>query len=71
MKIKAEIQEGGYETTEKSITVEFKDGWKYVYDDFKPGSATVAAMKELARDGHGLNGYISRVVRANFSRKYG
>ncbi|EOG2475761.1 MULTISPECIES: hypothetical protein [Serratia] len=59
-----------YETTEKSITVEFKDGWKYVYDDFKPGAATVAAMKELARDGHGLNSYISRVVRANFSRKY-
>ncbi|MBH3130529.1 MULTISPECIES: hypothetical protein [Serratia] len=59
-----------YETTEESITVEFRDGWKYVYDSFKPGAEVVARMKELARSGHGLNSYISRVVRANFSRKY-
>lgn len=59
-----------YETTAESITVQFKDGWKYVYDSNKPGAATVAKMKELAQAGHGLNSYISSVVKKNFSDKH-
>lgn len=59
-----------YEITADSITVEFKDGWKYVYDSTAPGAATVVRMKELAQSGHGLNSYISSVVKTNFSRKY-
>lgn len=59
-----------YETTADSITVEFRDGWKYVYDANKPGAATVNKMKELAADGHGLNSFISSVVKKYFSRKY-
>lgn len=59
-----------YEITADSITVEFRDGWKYVYDAGNPGAATVAKMKELAQAGQGLNSYISSVVKKNFSRKY-
>ncbi|MCT1467925.1 hypothetical protein M3B74_14875 [Citrobacter freundii] len=59
-----------YEITADSITVEFKDGWKYVYDGKKPGAATVAKMKDLAQSGHGLNSYISSVVKGNFSGKH-
>ncbi|MFW5389327.1 hypothetical protein [Yersinia sp. 2542 StPb PI] len=59
-----------YETTADAITVQFKDGWKYVYDATKPGASTVSKMKELAQAGHGLNSYISMVVKKNFSRKY-
>ncbi|MHA8112151.1 hypothetical protein ACX122_03340 [Kosakonia cowanii] len=59
-----------YETTANSITVEFKDGWKYVYDAVKPGAPTVAKMKELAQSGRGLNSFISSVVKKNFSSKY-
>ncbi|BCG09851.1 MULTISPECIES: hypothetical protein [Buttiauxella] len=59
-----------YETTPNSITVKFKDGWKYVYDENKPGTAIVTKMKELAQAGHGLNSYISTVVKSNFSSKY-
>lgn len=59
-----------YETTPDAITVQFKDGWKYVYDSTKPGVATVSKMKGLAQAGHGLNSYISSVVKKNFSRKY-
>lgn len=59
-----------YETTNDSITVHFRDGWKYVYDTSKPGLAVVAKMQQLAHTGHGLNSYISSVVKSNFSHKY-
>ncbi|MEL0580411.1 hypothetical protein AACK17_17945 [Pectobacterium punjabense] len=59
-----------YETTADSITVEFKDGWKYVYDTNKPGAETVSKMKELAHSGQGLNSYISSIVKKNFSSKH-
>lgn len=59
-----------YETTADSITVQFKDGSNYVYDAHKPGIAVVNKMKELAQAGHGLNSYISSVVKGNFSNKY-
>lgn len=59
-----------YESRLDSITVEFKDGWKYVYDASKPGVATVSKMKELAHSGQGLNSYISRVVKKIFSSKH-
>lgn len=59
-----------YETTADSIIVEFRDGWKYVYGPIKPGAETVVRMKELAQAGHGLNSYISSVVKKNFSSKH-
>lgn len=60
----------GFEITADAITVQFRDGMNYVYDSYRPGAATVAHLKELALSGHGLNSYISSVVKSNFSRKY-
>ncbi|HHQ6573137.1 TPA: hypothetical protein ACSTLY_000279 [Serratia fonticola] len=59
-----------FEITADSITVEFRDGWKYVYDNSIPGAAVVAQMKIFAQSGRGLNSYISRVVKKSFARKY-
>ncbi|WP_431224804.1 hypothetical protein ACQ86O_08090 [Serratia sp. L9] len=59
-----------FEITADSITVEFRDGWKYVYDNSIPGAAVVTQMKTLAQSGRGLNSYISRVVKKSFARKY-
>ena len=59
-----------FEITADSITVQFKGGMNYVYDSYRPGSGTVAHLKALALSGHGLNSYISSVVKSNYSRKY-
>lgn len=59
-----------FEITADSITVQFRDGWKYVYDAARPGPAVVAEMKTLALKGQGLNSYITRVVKKSFSRKF-
>ncbi|MBP6018972.1 MAG: hypothetical protein KA735_05730 [Burkholderiaceae bacterium] len=61
-----------YETSEESIHVVFRSGAQrnYLYSHARPGKSTVDQMKLLAAQGHGLNSYISRVVKANFSRKW-
>lgn len=59
-----------FETTADSITVQFRDGWKYVYNSTRPGAPTVSKMKELAQAGHGLNSYISSIVKKNFFTKH-
>ncbi|WP_404655800.1 hypothetical protein [Raoultella ornithinolytica] len=60
----------GFEITADSITVQFVGGMNYVYDSYRPGAAIVTHLKTLALSGHGLNSYISSVVKSNFSRKY-
>lgn len=60
----------GYEIRPGSITVVFGDGWKYLYDDARPGAQVVAELQRLARTGHGLNSYLARVVKGRFSRKF-
>lgn len=61
-----------YELEQGEITVQFADGpyRNYVYDSNKPGAATVAELRRLAVAGSGLNSYITRFVRANYSRRY-
>ncbi|WP_237736231.1 hypothetical protein [Lelliottia amnigena] len=59
-----------FEFDATSITVEFPQGWKYLYNDIKPGPQHVEEMKKLATDGAGLNGYINKFVRSNYARKY-
>ncbi len=61
-----------FEITTDSIHVVFRSGThrNYLYDNTKPGKATVDHMKNLARDGRGLNSYISRVVKSNFAKKW-
>ena len=61
-----------YELSEDSITVVFGSGGckHYLYNAARPGRATVEKMKALARQGYGLNGYISSVVKDSFARKW-
>lgn len=61
-----------YEIDGDSITVKFMSGrWQYyLYTSQKPGPIVVEKMQDLAREGRGLNSYISRVVRTNFERKW-
>lgn len=61
-----------YEVAEDSIHVVFKSGAcrNYLYNSVRPGKAVVERMKALAAQGHGLNSYISSVVKDNFARKW-
>lgn len=59
----------GYELGQGQITVQFKDGSLYLYNNQRPGTAAVSEMQSLAVAGVGLNSYISTVVRKNFAQK--
>lgn len=58
-----------YELGADSITVEFRDGSRYLYNSGSAGSANVAHMRALAQAGKGLNGFITRVVRNGYASK--
>lgn len=60
----------GYEIGPGSIVVAFSDGWKYLYDGTQPGAAVVSELQRFARSGHGLNSYLTRVVKGRFARKF-
>lgn len=61
-----------YEITEDSIHVVFKSGANrnYLYNYSRPGKPMVDRMKALAVQGHGLNSYISTVVRKSYDRRW-
>lgn len=59
----------GYETTPDGITVEFKDGSKYMYDKTRPGRYKVNKMKSLAKRGFGLNTYINKRIKSAYKTK--
>lgn len=61
-----------YEITQDAIHVAFKSVTQrnYLYNSVRPGAAVVDNMKQLAQQGKGLNSYISRIVKSNFSRKW-
>lgn len=52
------------------IEVKFKDGSRYLYDYQTTGKAWVDKMIILARQGQGLNSFVSRVVKKAYARKY-
>ena len=58
-----------YEIGDDSITVEFRDGGRYLYDYEAPGEAAVEEMKSLAVAGRGLATFINREVRKSYARK--
>jgi hypothetical protein len=60
----------GFEATSDSITVQFRDGWKYLYNISSSGSAHITAMQKLAESGSGLNSYISKYVKAQYAKKF-
>ncbi len=59
----------GYEVGADSIIVEFSDGSRYEYTYESAGRSEVEFMKVLAKQGEGLNGYISRNC-PGYSRKF-
>lgn len=61
-----------YQIGEDSITIQFMSGKvrNYLYNYSAPGKIHVDKMKALAKNGRGLNGYISSVVRSNFAKKW-
>jgi hypothetical protein len=52
-----------------SITVRFRDGCVYLYDDSNPGARHVAEMQRLATRGQGLNTYINKFVRGRYAAR--
>lgn len=59
-----------YEIGVNFIKVKFNDGAVYLYNYASTGAANIAHMIRLAREGSGLNSFISRVVRKNYYLKY-
>lgn len=59
-----------FEIGQDSITVQFNDGWNYLYNNQSTGAANVEKMKNLAVRGQGLNSFISRVIRKHYARKF-
>lgn len=58
-----------YEIGPDSITVQFWDGGVYVYTNASAGSANIAQMKAMARQGYGLNAFINTRVRLRYARR--
>lgn len=58
-----------YEIGTDSITVKFKDGALYLYNNSSAGSANIEKMKQLAVAGMGLNSFISSVVKKGYASK--
>lgn len=51
------------------ITVWFNDNSEYHYTNASAGSSNIAEMDQLARQGHGLNSFIKRVVNKGYATK--
>jgi hypothetical protein len=58
-----------YEIGHHSITLEFQDGDVYLYNYQSAGREVIEEMIRLAKEGKGLNGYVSRRVRAAYAEK--
>jgi len=58
-----------YEIGDDSITVQFRGGSLYLYDDQSAGSHNIERMKDLAREGSGLNSFINSVVKYKYAAK--
>ena len=58
-----------FECGQQYIKVKFKSSRTiYVYDWREPGHDHVENMKQLAKEGQGLNTYISQNVKKNYAR---
>jgi len=58
-----------YEIGADSITVEFKDGTAYLYNDQSAGHENIEQMKLLARAGAGLNTFINQNAKEAYAVK--
>jgi hypothetical protein len=58
-----------YEIGDRSITIRFSGGDRYLYTDQSAGAENIAEMQRLATLGSGLSTFISQVVRERYARK--
>lgn len=58
-----------FEIGQGSITVQFKNGAVYFYNNQSAGPANIIEMHRLAATGRGLNSFINRVVRKSYAQK--
>jgi hypothetical protein len=58
-----------YEIGDRSITVRFTGGDRYLYTDGSAGAENIAEMQRLATLGTGLSTFISQVIRDRYERK--
>ena len=58
-----------YDIDAGQITVEFRNGERYLYTEDSAGAANIARMQELAQAGHGLSSFISQHVHDRYARK--
>ncbi|RXJ90546.1 hypothetical protein CRV01_05160 [Arcobacter sp. CECT 8983] len=59
----------GFEIDEDRIVVEFRGGSKYLYTYTSTGNEHIENMKELAKNGDGLNSYINKNVRNRYEKR--
>jgi hypothetical protein len=59
-----------YQTGVDSITVEFVNGQKYLYNYQSAGPANVETMKQLAARGQGLSAFISTTVSNGYAKRW-
>lgn len=58
-----------YEIGNESITVQFRDGATYLYNNQSAGAENIEQMKSLAVSGQGLSSFISKVVKKGYASK--
>ena len=58
-----------YDIDAGQITVQFRNGDRYLYTEDSAGAANIAKMQELARAGRGLSSFISQHVHDRYARK--
>lgn len=58
-----------YEIGPDFIRVQFADGAVYLYNFASTGSHNIEHMKQLARNGQGLNSFINTTVRKAYALK--
>jgi len=58
-----------YELGQNHIIVQFRDFSVYEYTTRSVGSSNLAIMKQLAIQGSGLNSFINRNVKFDYSRR--
>lgn len=58
-----------YYIGKESIQIRFNDGRTYLYTYESAGESNVEQMKELAKNGEGLNGFIKSNVNKNYASR--
>jgi hypothetical protein len=58
-----------YDIGDRSITIQFSGGDRYLYTVESASAANIAEMQRLARAGRGLATFISQVIRQRYAHK--